>query len=84
MLVALRLLLCKHQRRLRLVDLCLIGVDLCLLHNELCIDGLDARSRGRHLRLCHIKCIVVIALVDLGDHLASGDVFVVVTGTTVR
>jgi hypothetical protein len=37
LLVALRLLLCKHQRRLRLVDLCLIGVDLCLLHNELCI-----------------------------------------------
>jgi hypothetical protein len=75
--VALRLLVREHQRRLRLVDLCLVRVDLCLLHNDLSIDGLDARLCRRYLRLGHGKRIAVIALVDLGDHLAGGDVLVI-------
>src|SRR6516225_9980043 len=51
LLVALGLLLCKHQRRLRLIDLCLIGMDLGLLHNQLRIDILDIGPRGGDLSL---------------------------------
>jgi hypothetical protein len=50
-LVALRLLLREHQRRLSLVELRLVGVDLRLLHLELRVDVFDAGLRGRDLRL---------------------------------
>jgi hypothetical protein len=77
LLVALRLLLSKHQRRLRLVDLCLIGMDLRLLHNDLRVDILDVGPRGGDLSLSLGKRIAVITVVDPRDHLAGGDVLVV-------
>ena len=77
LLVARRLLLSKHQRRLRLVDLCLIGMDLGLLHNDLRVDILDVGPRGGDLSLGLGKRIAVIAVVDPRDHLAGDDVLVV-------
>ena len=77
LLVALRLLLSKHQRRLRLVDLCLVGADLGLLHNDLRIDILDVGPCGGYLSLSLGKRIAVIAVVDPRDHLAGDDVLVV-------
>ena len=50
-LVARRLLLGEHQRRLRLVHLRLVGGNLRLLDIELRVDVLDAGVSGRHLRL---------------------------------
>jgi hypothetical protein len=50
-LVARRLLLGEHQRRLRLVHLSLVGGNLRLLDIELRVDVLDAGVSGRHLRL---------------------------------
>ncbi len=76
-LVARRLLLREHQRRLRLIDLRLAGGDLRLLDGDLRVDVLDAGLRGRHLRLRLGKRDAVVALVDAGDHVAGGDVLVV-------
>ena len=79
-LVALRLLLREHQRRLRLVHLRLVGVDLRLLHVELRIDVLDAGLRGRDLRLRLVERGAIIAVVDPGDHVAGVDMLVVGDG----
>jgi hypothetical protein len=49
LLIALRLLLSKHQRRLRLADLCLVGADLGLLHNDLRMDVLGVGPRGGYV-----------------------------------
>ena len=76
-LVALRLLLCEHQRRLGLIDLRLVGADLCLLHVELRVDVLDAGPRGRHLRLRLFERDAIVAVVDAGDHVARGDMLVI-------
>ena len=77
MLVARRLLLGEHQRRLHLFYLCLIGADLRLLHTELRVDGLDVGLRSGHLRLCLGERDEVIAIVDACDHAAGGNVLVV-------
>ena len=77
MLVSHRLLLREHQCRLRLIHLRLVGADLCLLHLELRVDVLDAGLRGRDLRLGLLERDAIIAVVDAGDHVASGDVLVV-------
>jgi hypothetical protein len=76
-LVARRLLLREHQRRLRLVHLRLVGADLRLLHIELRIDISDIGSRGGHLRFGLGECRAVSAVIDAGDHLACGDVLIV-------
>jgi hypothetical protein len=79
-LVARVLLLREHQRRLRLIHLRLVGADLRLLHLELRVDVLDAGLRRRHLSLGLIERDAVIAVVDAGDHVAGGDVFVIGDG----
>jgi len=71
-LVARRLLLCEHQRRLLLGQLCLVGGDLGLLHIRLRIDGFDVGLRGNHLRVGLVQRCAVSAIVDAGDHLAGG------------
>ncbi len=76
-LVARRLLLREHQRRLRLIHLRLVGADLRLLHVELRVDVLDAGLRGRDLRLRLLERDAIVAVVDAGDHVAGGDMLVV-------
>ena len=76
-LIARVLLLREDQRRLRLIDLRLIGSDLRLLDLELRADVFDSGLRGRHLRLRLIERDAVIAVVDAGDHVAGGDMLVV-------
>ena len=50
-LVARGLLLCEHERCLRLIQLCLAGADLCLLDSHLRVDVLHARLGLLHRRL---------------------------------
>ncbi len=76
-LVALRLLLREHQRRLRLIHLRLVGADLRLLHVELGVDVLDTGLRGRNLGLRLFERDAIVAVVDPGDHVAGGDMLVV-------
>ena len=45
------LLLCEHERCLRLIQLCLAGTDLCLLNSHLRVDVLHARLGLLHRRL---------------------------------
>ena len=80
MLIASRLLLCEHQRRLRLIDLSLACIDLRMLHGDLGVDVLDGGLRGVHLRLRLVQRDAVIAVIDAGDHAACGDVLVVGDG----
>jgi hypothetical protein len=77
LLIALRLLLSKYQRRLRLVDLCLIGADLGLLHNDLRTDILDVGLRSGYLRVSLGKRVAVITVIDARNDVAGGDVLVV-------
>jgi hypothetical protein len=79
-LVARRLLLGEHQRGLRLIHLRLVGGNLGLLHIELRVDVLDAGMRGRDLCLGLCECDAIVAVIDAGDHLARGDMFVVGDG----
>jgi hypothetical protein len=76
-LVALRLLLREHQRRLRLIHLRLVGADLRLLHVELGVDVLDTGLRGRNLGLRLFEGNAIVAVVDAGNHLASGEMLVI-------
>ena len=76
-LVACRLLLREYQRRLSLIHLRVVGADLCRLHIQLRIAVLDAGLRGRDLCLRLLKRGAVIAVIDAGDHVASGHVLVV-------
>ena len=80
MLVARRLLLGEHQRRLRLIHLRLVGGDLCLLHVELRVDVLDAGLRGRDLRLGLRERDAIVTIIDAGDHVAGFDMLVVGDG----
>ena len=77
MLVARRLLLREHQRRLRLIHLRLVGADLRLLHVELRLDVLDAGPRGPDLGLRLFERDAIVALVDAGNHVPGGDMLVV-------
>lgn len=75
-LIARRLLLPEYQRRLRLVDLGLVGINLCLLDIDLRIDVLDAGLCGA---TCAWACSsdAVVAIVDAGDEGAGGHVLFV-------
>src|SRR5260370_40774187 len=77
-LVARRLLLRKHERRLRLLNLSLTRVDLGPLHGNLRVDILNAGLRSSYLcaRLC--KPDAVVAFIHPA-HPASG-VHVLVVG----
>src|ERR1700727_568591 len=77
MLVALRLLLREHQRRLRLIHLSLVGADLRLLYVELRLDVLDAGPRGPDLGLRLFERDAIVALVDAGNHVPGGDMLVI-------
>ena len=79
-LEALRLLLCEHQCRLRLIHLRLVGADLCLLHVELRIDILDVGLRRRDLRLRLLERRAKVTVIDTGDHVAGFDMLVVGDG----
>jgi hypothetical protein len=79
-LVTGRLLFRKHQRRLDLIHIRLVGPDLCLLHLELRIDVLDAGLCGRNLRLRLLQGGPIVALIDVGDHIAGGHVLIVGDG----
>ena len=76
-LVALRLLLREHQRRLLLVQLCLVRVDLGLLHGQLRIDVFDVGLRSSHLRYSLSKCCAISTIVDASDHSSSVDMLIV-------
>jgi len=76
-LIPRRLLLCKHQGRLCLVHLCLVGADLGLLHSQLCIDVLNIGPCGGHLRPGLGEGGAVGAIVDAGDHISGIDMLVV-------
>jgi hypothetical protein len=80
MLVPHCLLLCEHQRRLRLVHLGLVGADLGLLHIELRIDVLDAGLRRRDLRLRLLERRAIVTVIDAGNHIAGLDILVVGDG----
>src|SRR5258708_22026896 len=77
LLVARRLLLRKHERRLRLLNLILARVDLGPLHGNLRVNILNAGLRGSYLcaRLC--KRDAVVAIINAGDHAPCGNVLVV-------
>ena len=77
-LVARRLLLREHQRRLRLLHLRLACADLRLLHVDLRVDVLDVGLRAPRPapRAC-CERDAVVAIVDARDHVAGGDVLVV-------
>jgi hypothetical protein len=77
MLVARRLLLGEHQRRLHSLHLCLVSIDLRLLHADLRIDILDIGLGAGHLRLRLGERDAIVAFVEAHDHAASGDVLVV-------
>jgi len=76
-LVARRLLLREHQRRLLLVQLCLVRVDLGLLHVQLRIDVFDVGLRGSHLRYSMSKCCAISTIVDASDQISSVDMLIV-------
>jgi hypothetical protein len=76
-LIARRLLLCKHERRLRLTQLCLVGVDLGLLDSDLRVDVLDARLRLLHRRLRLADGDGVVGRVDRYQQVTLANVFVV-------
>ncbi len=76
-LVARRLLLREHQRRLRLLDLRFVGVDLRLLYIHLRVAGLDAGLGAGHLRLRLFERDAVVAIVDARDDAARRNVLVV-------
>src|SRR5258706_408415 len=76
-LVAIRLLLGEHERRLRLLNLSLARVDLGPLHGNLRINILNAGLGSSDLcaRLC--KRDAVVAIINAGDHASCGNVLVV-------
>ena len=76
-LVARRLLLREHQRRLRLVHLCLVSGDLGLLHIDLRIDVRDTGVCSGHLRLRLGERRAVCAIVNARDHPAGVDMLIV-------
>src|SRR5215470_17204995 len=80
MLITRRLLLCEYQRRLRLLHLRLVGGNLRLLYVELRVDVFDAGLSGGDLRLRLRKRDAIVAVIETGDHLAGGDMFVVGDG----
>ena len=67
----------QFQVRLRLRHLRLTGGDLRVLRGDLRVDALDAGFRPRHLPLGLGEGVAIIALVDLGDHVAFVDMLVV-------
>ena len=76
-LVASACCLRELQARLRLRHLRLARGDLRLLRGDLRVDVLDAGLRRRHLRFGLRERDAVIALVDLGDHVACVHMLVV-------
>ena len=76
-LIARRLLLCEHERRLRPIELRLVGVDLRLLDSDLRLHVLDARLRLLHRRLGLTDGDRVVGRVDRHQQIASANVFVI-------
>ncbi len=76
-LIARRLLLCEHQRRLLLAQLRLVRVDLGLLHGQLRINVFDVGLRSGHLRYSLGKCRAISTIVDASDHITSVDMLIV-------
>ena len=77
LLVARRLLLRKHERRLRLRNLSLARIDLRLLHGNLRVNILNAGLRSSSLCARLSKRDPVVAIINAGDHASCGDVLVV-------
>src|SRR5260370_26678057 len=77
LLVAIRLLLRKHQRRLRLLDLSLARFDLRLLHGNLRVDILYGSLRGSHLCARLLERDTIVAVINTGNHGPRRDVLVV-------
>ena len=79
-LIARRLLLCEHERPLRLMQLCLVGADLSLLDSGLRVDVLNARLSLLHRGLSLTDRDRVVRRIDGYQEIAFVNVFVVGDG----
>jgi hypothetical protein len=77
LLVASRLLLRKHERRLRLLNLGLARFYLRLLHGNLRVNILYGGLRGSHLCARLRERDAIVAVIDTGNHGLRRDVLVV-------